>query len=237
MVAMHSDVDDFAAPLDASEVAALIATGPRALQRDGKKLMSLLRRMQVSLERHKRQSLAYERHLTELSQAQQRTGGRPTTLNPLDAARFLDDAQKELLFDAFSREQLRQLRHLIQQAQSEREVVSAQLKLVRDAGAAMMGLPQLPPAMRADIAALLGGLPLEAADVTVPGMLELPEKPAQSTPSPPLTKSEGTTGGFEAETAEEHVEVNEAAQEEVPVYVDPYAPIQAGNGVYRDPYG
>lgn len=234
MASIYEDDGEFVAPLDSSEVAALIAAGPRPLQRDGKKLMLLLRRMQSSLETHKRQSLAYERHLTELANAQRQAGGRPTTLNPLDAARFLDDSQKEMLFDSFSREQLQRLRHLIQQGQEERAVVAAQLSMVRKAGAALMGLPQLPHAMRAEIAALLGSLPLEAANVSVPGMLELPDRDDE--PEPPVPKRDTGSGEREG-PASSSGGVNRGGSEQAPpVYVDPYAAVTVRQGAYQNPY-
>lgn len=214
-------------PVDLTEVHSLLAAGPRQFLRDGRRITHLLERMRLTLEEHRRQTLSFERYIAEQTEALRRTG-MPTTLNPMDAMRFLDDEQKEILFDALAREQMQMLRQLVAVAQRERAVLQEQLSLVREVATALAQMPEIPPHVRADVANLLSRLPREAAQVSEPLLIKQPDpeppKPRQRSPHveppPPANRSDGAKPS--------------------PIYIDPYAPAPESSGeetIYADPYG
>lgn len=218
-------------PVDVSEVEALLAAGPRQFLRDGRRFTHLLERMRMTLQEHRRQTLSFERYLATQSETLRRTG-MPTTLNPMDAIRFLDDEQKEILFDAIAREQIQMLRDLVRTAQEERAAVDEQLTLVREVATNLAQMPEIPPHVRAEVAGLLAGLPREVAPVSEPALIKQPdpERPqprtAQHSPPPlPADCSDTNSGG---------------SSESAPVYIDPYGPAPSATAeeiIYSDPYG
>lgn len=201
--------DDTYLPVTVEEIDALLAMGPRKFLRDGSRVQSLLHRFRFTLVHGQQTVRSLQRHI--IAQSSQRTrAGTPTTLNPLDAVRYLDDEQKELIFDSLARERLAHLRALVTRAEEEQAVLADQLATVRDVATALTQQADLPAHVRADLARQLASLPVEPATVHHPAMLEFPD------PEPP----ELTTSPTAPPPA--HANAPDPAGDPLPAYVDPY---------------
>lgn len=216
--------------VDIREVDELLADGVRQFVRDGAKIKHLLLRVRSTLVAAHETVRSQRRQIEEQGQYLARVG-TPTTLNPLDALKYLDDEQKERIFDRISRERLQTMRSLVQRAQQERETLSGELETVRDVARALSQMAELPPHVRADVTKMLASLPTEPAVVHSPGMLDYPEPEPLPQQAPAAVLPEpAAPAPIAAPTPSPAPEVASEAHDEP----DPAPP---GPAVFRDPYG
>ena len=204
--------------VDIDELDALLAAGARPVARDAGKVIHLLTRMRTTLESHRATVTGLHRHVGQMNEHLQRVG-QATTLNPMDALRYLDDEQRELLFDRIARDRLSMLRHMVEQAESTREHLVTELEQVRDAAAAMAQRPDLPSDVRADFTRLLAFLPSEVRPVNRPGLLDYPD---------PKPLPAAVPGGWNQEPAEP------APTQQAPVQPYPLAAPGPVDGPFAD---
>lgn len=200
-------------PVYAEELTAIIDSGGRGM--NATRLVHLLRRTRATLANASRVTADLHRHIASL-QEHSRNSGVATTLNPVDALRFLDDRQKEQLFGHLARSQLNQLRALVDRAQSTSDKVNATLEELRAITTSLSQRPDLPSHVRAEIAHLVASLPQATVDVYRPPMLDFPDdEPPAPAPAPP--------------------EPTAPAPGPRPTFVDPYGPA-APAPTFIDPY-
>ena len=173
-------------PVDTDELAALINAGGRPVLRDAGKLTHLLTRMHTTLSSQQQTISGMHRHISQVQESIARQG-TPTTLNPLDALRYLDDEQRELLFDRIARERLALLRHLVDDATGTRENLLTELDQIRRLATAIAQRPDLPVDIRGEFTRLITQLPAHVPEVHRSGMLDYgdPDAVAGATPQPP----------------------------------------------------
>jgi hypothetical protein len=238
-------------PVEVDELSSLIATGGRAV-RDPHRLVHLLTRMRTTVTDSRETVTGLHRHIAQMQEYLGRTG-TATTLNPADALRYLDDEQKENLFNRIARDRLKMLRVLVDNAEATRDELVGQLGQVRAAATAMAQRPDLPPAVRADFTRMLAYLPSEVRAVHRSGMLDYPDLPD------PAAESAAAAGPApDAAVAGQAAPVRRtlaglapgaspaplSAAVVEPLYLDPYSGgrtqpgdlSQAGAGAYVDPY-
>lgn len=227
-----------------AEVDALLEAGMRQFLRDGSKLVHLLTRVRSTLVQAHESVRGLQQRVADQSAHLARVG-TPTTLNPMDALRYLDDVQKEAVFDRISRERLATLRTLVARAQADADSVAAELALVRSVGRDLSAQAELPPHVRAQVARKLAALPTSARVVHRPAMLDYPGMggtdpfEAMSTPAPATERPTDPPPAVRPPTPVVAIEpaVPAAPATGPAVFVDPYAATpMSPEPVYRDPY-
>ena len=222
-------------PVEVAEVRNLLAGGVRHLAKHPGHLTHLLTRMLHTLTEADEARYGLLRHVAEQTNQSARTGA-PTTLNPLDALRYLDDDQKEQIVDRITRERLGVLRALVERAQQDREVLVGQLATVRLVATTLSEQVDLPPHVRAAITRQLASLPTQAGEVHYPTMLDMPDPepapppPARTAPVRPGAAHPGLSQ-VTPPAAVTYVDPYSAA----PTYVDPYSTPPTA-GAFSDPY-
>lgn len=201
-----------------AEVDALLGDGARSPLRDSDRLMHFLTRVRSTLIAAHEAMAGMRRHIHE-QQAHLARVGTATTLNPLDALRYLEDEQKEFIFDRIARERLKNLRTLVDRAQTDAAVVTQELESVRSVARGLAQMTDLPPHVRAEATRLLASLPRDTHQVHYPPILDYPEPEPLPAPAPspaPDPRPSGTQ----------------------PVFADPYAPNPSGPAqpTFVDPY-
>lgn len=241
-VAEHYDTSEEAlyVPVSLEELSALIQAGGRPVLRDSTRLTHLLKRVAVTLKAAKDQNKGHQRTIIQLQEHLNRVG-LATTLNPVDALRYLDDDQRELLFDRISRDRLRMLRQMTEKAEKAREDLLAQAHEVRQTATQVAQRPDLPADIRAEFTKLLARLPDDVPPVDRPALLDYPDLPEEPRPAPPVTSFPAPVASPQATAPAPAVEPDpveddaaEAQEEATPVWVDPFGPTD-GEPVYRDP--
>lgn len=192
VVAHEYDDSDLALvrQVDVAELDRLLAVPVKTLVKNPQHVTHLLTRVRSTLAAAHETVAGMRRHI-EQQQSYLARVGTPTTLNPLDAVRFLDDEQKELIFSRIARDRLANLRRLVDRAESERAAVEADLEVVRSVARALAEQTDLPPHVRAHVTRQLAALPRQVSPVHRPGMLDYPdlEPEPRETPPPSLPAS------------------------------------------------
>lgn len=221
--------------VDVAEIDELLKVGVRQFLKDGSKIVHLLTRVRMTLVAAHMTISSMRRQMNEQSAHLARIG-TPTTLNPLDALKYLDDEEKERIFDRIARERLKMLRDLIARAQGDAAAVSGELSAVRGVALSLSQTADLPPHVRAEATKLLASLPEGPSPVHYPGMLDYPD------PEPTFAAREAPAAQQSPRTWAPDITPIEAATPAVrsrPVtYVDPYgAPTSpAAQPTYVNPY-
>jgi hypothetical protein len=110
-------------PLTMAEAEGLLADGARALGRDEKALTHLLERLPVTLRTHRDAVTGLTRQLESARRTQQ--FGRPSTLSPRDAVRFLAPEDLDLVLADRIQAHTAPLQAIIEALQSELAAVKA----------------------------------------------------------------------------------------------------------------
>jgi type II secretory pathway pseudopilin PulG len=221
-----------------ADVEAVLAGNVKAWARDTAAVTAFLHGVQRALLDAQERARAYQRQLLA-QQSRVTRVGTPTTLNPLDAARFLDDEQKEALFDRIARQRLARLREQVAQAEAERDQVAAAIAQLRAVGRALAENADLPAHVRAGAARALATLPVEAPKVTHPRVLDFPDPPQGPTTAPPVLGPTATTATAGAPPAAGAPTFTTPSPAPVPAQGPTPAPgpCQVGAPVFVDPYG
>lgn len=174
MAEYDSSDDALYRAVSAAELEALIQASGRPVVRDAGKLVHLLTRVRGTLAEEQQKVAGLQRQIVDMRDKMGRVG-QATTLNPLDAVRWLDDEQLELAFTRIARERLAMLRSLVDRAEDTRARLEGELAQVRSAAEYMAQRADLPLGVRGEFASLLGTLPRDVPPVTRPGVLDYPD--------------------------------------------------------------
>lgn len=175
-------------PVEVPEVDVLLESNLRAWAKDPERLEAFLWRVRETLSEATARAKAQQRQLLAL-QGRAAHIGTPTTLNPLDAARFLDEDQKLALVDSIARQRLERLAEQVDRASREQEAAAGALEVVRGVARALAQHPDLPPHVRADVTRALAALPAAVPPVTRPAVLDYPDPLGADTPRPMATRT------------------------------------------------
>lgn len=247
MASRYDDSDAaLARPMSAAELRSIIDDGLRPFMRDAGRLEHLLSRLAGTLVNAEQDVSQLRRRVTEQSQLMSRQGVA-TTLNPLDAVKFLDADQREAIFDSLSRAQLANLRALVDAAQRERAEAVDALAAAREAAAHLSGRQDLPPHVRAEVTRLLSRMPADVPEIHRPLVLDYPE-PQPVVPSVPTapapvaaapvaevpTPAAGAPGASLPVQSAAAAEVRPPQEAAPQAYQAPYS--QPEGAVFADPY-
>lgn len=144
-------------PLQLSELEDIAQNEGRGVVKDSRKFAHFLQRVIATVKLGKEQVSELKKELTRL-QLEQHKAGAPTTLNPLDAARYLSDEQKAALFDELAQNQLAALRRKQDEADITRKKALQFAGQVRYELVKIVEEPTLPPQIRAMVEQLLSNL-------------------------------------------------------------------------------
>ncbi len=155
-------------PVGLPELDAILAANLRPLAKDPKRVGHLLRRVRETLEGDAHDLSNLRSSVEELKRDRSRKGAA-STLNPLDALRFVSAEEMESVTDRITRERLRTLRTLI----DENMTAHNQLVMLTQTAHAIVSRLLVDPAVSADdaerLTAVLHGLPDPDA-VTLPAV-------------------------------------------------------------------
>ena len=222
--------------VDVDEIDTLLKVGVRQFLKDGSKIVHLLTRVRMTLVAAHTTISSMRRQMNEQSAHLARIG-TPTTLNPLDALKYLDDEEKERIFDRIARERLKLLRDLVVRAQGDAAAVGGELAAVREVAVSLSQMADLPPHVRAEATKLLASLPDAPSTVHYPAMLDYPD------PAPTFAPREAERPlppepTFRAEPATPAAPPAPPAGSRPATFVDPYgsANSRTARPTYVDPY-
>lgn len=144
-------------PLTLDQVQALLASGGAELR--GRNLTHFLQRVVATVKDSQDRARQMQRHMTTLEAEARRAHGITTSLNPLDAIKFLSPEQKRLVFDGMERDRLDALEARAAELEQVRRDAVRQRGRARALLLAVAEEPSVPAALRQRAQAFL-----EAAD-------------------------------------------------------------------------
>lgn len=209
MAKFRYDDSDMASvsPVSVAEINFMLTTSAKSIRWSPSKLRHFLTRLRATLQTYRNAERALQKHISQLNDRISRAG-TATTLNPLDALRWLDDAQMDALFDRLSRQQLATLRRLVAEAGNTQARQEEYARTLRDAAQQLLQSPELDMGARAKAAEIAAKLRAEPPKTNHPGMLDYPEialppalPPAPTPalpPAPPPALPSGAGSGKEA---------------------------------------
>ena len=174
-------------PVTVAEVDALLAAGLRSGLRDQNNLTHLLGRMRGTLAQQADALDGMGRQIQDVRLSMSRSG-RATTLNPLDALKYIDDEQRDALFTSTARKQMGMLRTMTAAAEAAHADLCARLAQMRAMAAGIAQRPDLPSSTRADFAHLAATLPGDPPPVPHPGLLDYPDQDDDAAARPPVPR-------------------------------------------------
>lgn len=143
------------------ELDALVAGEARAFGRDPRKITHFLRRVALTVRAYRHQIQTLHRDVQAASLVAQ-TAGRPTTLSPLDALRYVAPDQLETIFDGHMREKLAAVEQARADADRARMEAVALLNRLKFAAANLCEDPTVDVRSKERFAQLLAQLPAGA---------------------------------------------------------------------------
>lgn len=179
--------------LSVEEIDALVAAGGRPLGRDARKILHFLTRVGLTMRAYRQQIQALHRDVTAGHLARERAG-QPTTLNPLDAVRYLHPDQLTQVFDGHMREKLVAIERTLGEAGRARTAANTDINRIKFAVMSLLEDPTLPAAVRERFSQLLARLPEVVAPPVMPAGLADPVRrpdPGQAAPPAPATPEAG----------------------------------------------
>lgn len=146
--------------LEIDEVEALIASGGKGLVGEKRAMLHFLLRVADTMKALQKQMLRLHREIREANDTRSRTG-RPTTLDPMDAARFLTPAQREMLYEGSQRERLAATSKLYDEVNTLRKQLHADANRMKLLISTLLDDPTLPPEVRQRLASYRDAAPAD----------------------------------------------------------------------------
>lgn len=168
-------------PVTAEEVSDLLTRGRRGVLRDEEVTRHLLTRVHHTLAASEHTVSGLHRVINEQREKLTRVG-QATTLNPMDALRYLDDTQRETLFDRIARERLSSLRAMTTRAEGVHAQLLWTLTGLRSMLEGISADENVPAAIRGRAVATAATLPADPPAPPHPPLLDFPDPPARHTP-------------------------------------------------------
>jgi hypothetical protein len=125
------------------ELTELIEVGADGFYKDRDKVLHLLRRAWITVRQAIDDTQTHQGEIQRL-QYQRQAQGRATTLSPMDAARFLSDAQKASLFDELQQARLRRLEAQLADAEQTAAAARHSHRQLEQTIRALLADPTLP---------------------------------------------------------------------------------------------
>lgn len=143
-------------PLTPEEVTALLVAGGNALRSEAAST-HFLKRVVVTLDDSKRRLAQAARDLSSFTTGSS-NAGKPTTLSPADAVKFLSEDQQAQFFSTTQRQMHEHARHVKAEADQYRERIVAFIAQAQRAQAAIAAMEHLDPATRGHLDAMFNEL-------------------------------------------------------------------------------
>ncbi len=177
-------------PMHLEEIEALAAEGARDF-RDARKGAHFLGRVIATVRQKSEQVRQLNRDIHELRRAAEQVG-RPTTLHPSDAVKYLSDAEREQLFGTMQQEQLAALRREQEKAAGATRAAMQTLGRVRYGLVSLLEDPATPAAVKARLQQMLASIEAPGAgSPSQAGSAPVGSMPAGSAPRPPSAPPAG----------------------------------------------